>query len=199
MPKLFKKAIDKKDLRLFRLVNGQHIGFDFTKEAEATTDEAGNVTGYTYPTKLFDAQTGDNLVLYPGDLVRICVNKFQAVPESDDSYRRMMRGEAPRPIARTAERQPIRADDMDRMDREVSPRNPPIDQPDIADKTRLPVNAETPNTGKTERAGRHTVEGGEGTERSGTETTRQGTEKDVGGHKTDTTTKHTHTHRNKGT
>lgn len=138
MPKLHVKPVDKKDLKLFRLVNGQHIGLDYMAEPEVVTDADGNVTGYTYPSKLYDANTGNNHVWSTTDLVKKLVNKFQAEPESGDAYRRAMRGE--QRIVRTAAQQVIRADDMDRADAEVSPHNPPLDQPDVADKTRLPEN-----------------------------------------------------------
>lgn len=182
MPKLHEKPVDKKDLKLFRLVNGQHIGEDYMAEPSVVTDEAGNVTGYSYPSKLFDANTGDNHVWSTSDLVKKCVNKFQAEPESGDAYRRAQRGE--KRIVRTAAQQVIRADDMDRADAEVSPHNPPQDQPDVADKSRLAENeTDSTKSSKTDTAGR---------ERHGTESTRQGTEKDVGGHKTDTVSKTTH-------
>lgn len=216
MPKIHQKPVDKSELKLFKLVNGQHIGPDYSVEPEAVTDTQGNVTGYTYPSKLYDANTGDCYVLSPTDLVKKLVNKFQAEPNWGDAHKRLMRGEQPRPPARPPMQQHRRADDMDREDAAVSPHNPPLDQPDIADKSRLPENQTKEGKRAKQETAEAPVEGGErdvatrettresskreassretaGRETTGTETTRQGTEKDVGGHKTDTVHKSTHT------
>jgi hypothetical protein len=161
MPKILPKPVDKKDLKLFRLVNGQHIGFDYMAEPETVTDDTGKVTGYIYPSKLFDAATADNHVWATGDLVKQCKNKFQATAESSDEYRRAQRQE--NRIIRTPSNQPVRADEMDKADAEVSPHNPPLDQPDIADRSRLAENqTETTSKSKQETAGRGETSKSEG-------------------------------------